>query len=646
MGATLLFAASCEENDPVVEAPPATIAVYGDPLATELVPFPSDRYTVVDASTRTGRRVKVDPETTADRFIAGYPLVSQRLGEMDGFSTAGGIMIGFDAPIDGSSFTGPQGGTDATAVDPGRFTMPDAPLVLVDVDPSSPERGKAFGLVPRYFEQAKDDYYPIDEFTIVARPSEPLEPGRRYLFAATTRILDKSGEPIGASEEMRALIDDDAGDEYGEELREGLAVLEETLGIQKEEIAVASVFTTASMRDVMIGLAERARSSPPPALVDPWEVQQASESDDRIRFRATFESPEYRRTDEDWTFEIGEDGAPIAQKNVPLEIYLTFSDAMASGPRPVVIYQHGLGGDKDGCWGTAERLAELGIAVVAIDSPEHGSRGGADGLLPSVLAFFGIDDDTGTFDIARARDNFRQMASDQLEMVRFVDSLSELDLLPAGAPDGVPDLDVSRILYIGHSFGSVQGPTIFAMAPEIEHAVWNVGGDNLMLLLEDSSVFSIMVDSMRPPNTADGSLARFMAVGQGIVDPGDPVNYARFALREPFPGTGDSKPRSVLLQEVVADNIVPNSSSDAVARAAGLYVMNPVQPPLGVEIVESPAKANTPGGGTGVMCQFTTMNGGEPATHGELLFSEEARAQYVEFFRSALEDGVGTVHSP
>ena len=34
------------------------------------------------------------------------------------------------------------------------------------------------------------------------------------------------------------------------------------------------------------------------------------------------------------------------------------------------------------------------------------------------------------------------------------------------------------------------------------------------------------------------------------------------------------------------------------------------------------------------------MNGGAPATHGELIFSPEAQAQYLEFFRSALVNGV------
>jgi hypothetical protein len=291
-------------------------------------------------------------------------------------------------------------------------------------------------------------------------------------------------------------------------------------------------------------------------------------------------------------------------------------------------------------------VGERGVAVIAIDSPEHGSRGDASGdVAGSVFGFFGIDNDTGEFDIGRARDNFRQMAADQLELVRLVDSLGALDLLPEGAPDGVPDLDVSQIFYIGHSFGSVQGPTVFALAPEIKHAVWNVGGDGLMFLLEDSATFSLVVNGLRPPGTADGSLARFMSLAQAIVDPGDPLNYARNALRYPLVAGAD-EPRSLLLQVVVGDTIVPNSSSNAVARAAQLGLMHEVVAVPGLSAVGPSTSANGPNGSTAVVCQFDKMNGDVTANHGELIFSPEAQDQYVELFNSALENGVGTVVAP
>ena len=43
--------------------------IYGAPLETQLVPFPSDRYTVADGSTRTGLRVAISTETNTTRRV-------------------------------------------------------------------------------------------------------------------------------------------------------------------------------------------------------------------------------------------------------------------------------------------------------------------------------------------------------------------------------------------------------------------------------------------------------------------------------------------------------------------------------------------------------------------------------------------------
>lgn len=634
------LAVGCDEADPELIYEP-TRALYGARNETRLVPFPSDRYTVADSSTRTGLRVVISPETTADTFVGGYPVVAERLGELDGFSTSGGFAVSFEGPIDASAYAGPQGGKATLEVDPFAFVGKDAPLVLVDVDEASPERGRTFALVPRYYAQAADGFYPHDEYTVVARPLVPLAAGRRYLFAVTTHQRDERGSSIVPSDETRALLDGEPVDEYAKKVQDGLEVLASQVGIPKGDVVLASVFTTATVTDELIAVTEELKQELPPQRTASWEVESTDETGSRVRFVTRFHVPEYRSAARQ-SFVI-QDGRPVQQSSVELEMFLVFSDRDVSGPRPVAIYQHGLGGDKDGCWGTAERLADLGVAVVAIDSPQHGSRGdGMDSISHSVFTFFGIDPVTAEFDLGRARDNFRQMTIDQHELVRFVESQADLDLLPVGAPDGVPDLDVSRFLYIGHSFGSVQGPAIFAVAPQIEHAVWNVGGAGVMLLLEDSGTFSLLVNGIKPPATTDGELARFFSATQAIVDPGDGLNYARYAVSEALPGHTLRK-RSVLLQEVIDDGIVPNSSTEALARAAGMSLLEPVRPFPGVPIVASPSRAQGPFGSTAIVTQFDRMNGGEPATHGELIFAPEGQAQYVEFFRSALESGVGTV---
>jgi pimeloyl-ACP methyl ester carboxylesterase len=422
-----------------------------------------------------------------------------------------------------------------------------------------------------------------------------------------------------------------------------MGLLNEKIGLPKTSVVLATSFTTASVTEGVLGMAQRARTQPVPALVAPWTVEKPIEPDGRIRFRASIDVPDYRSaTDGLWHLD---GAAPKEQKRVTLELFLAFSNGNQSGKRPVVIYQHGLGGDKDGTWGTTERLAELGCAVVGIDSPEHGSRapGGSKDPIVAISGFLGVDLAAKSFDVAKAGDNFRQMASDQLELVRFLGSLGQLDLLPEGAPDGVPDLDVSQVLYIGHSFGSVQGATIFAIAPELTHAVWNVGGAGLTVLLRDSPLFGLVLKGLRPPGTPDGSLGRFFAMIQAIVDPGDAANYARFAANEAPPGITGWKPRDVLLQESVPDGIVPNSSAEVLARGLGLVNQNAIARVSGLPGQTGAITGNLAGGATGVLAQFDRMNGDTPATHGELIFSAEAKKQYVAFFASGLATGHSTV---
>ncbi|MCA9599046.1 MAG: alpha/beta fold hydrolase [Myxococcales bacterium] len=651
--AALLLTTACGSEDAVEKTPPGppptSVVLYGPAAETELTLFPSNRYTVPDAASPTGLRVSITAENTTDSMVTAYPGTVAQLDEMDGFSTTGGVIVKFSAPID------PRGidqlpEADPPILDPARdaseYQKPDAPFLLVNVDEASPEYGQALGIVPRWFEQAQDEFYLFDEFTLVAQPAVPLRPGTRYAFVITDALTASDGTPVGASDAMKAALGK-ASDAYSQELRAAVSIAEDKVGIDAKHVVAATTFTTASVHTGIEKMAEARRAAPAPQQVDPWTVETAqSPPDPRVRFRASFEAPEYRKAKPDGKWELDASGAPTIQKTENLEVFLAFSDAEKSGKRPVVIFQHGLGGDKDGCWGTSQRLAAVsdsGVAVLAIDSPEHGSRTKGDtGLISSVYGFFGIDPDTQDFDIGRARDNFRQMAGDQLELVRFIQTLVSLDLLPVGAPDGVPDLDTSRIYYIGHSFGSVQGATIFALAPEIQAATWNVGGAGLMTLLRDSQLFSVVVNGLTPPGTPFGAVARFMAASQALVDPGDPLNYAR---QEPLAGVPDWKPRSMLLQEVVNDNIVPNSTSEALGRAAGLELMHRVSSPSGFADVTAPASGNLPGGATGVICQFDTMNGGETAKHGDLIFAPEAQAQYVEFFKSDIA-GSAVVNAP
>jgi pimeloyl-ACP methyl ester carboxylesterase len=653
----LLLGCGEGEQDGAPASPATSVVLYGVPETTELTPFPSDRYTVPDKGTATGLRVEVSAATTGDPMAVDLAESMAQLSKLDGFSTTGGVVFKLSSPIDARGIDHVPD-AEPPILDPiadaSVYTEADSPLLLVNIDADAPEFGKALGLVPRYFEQAEDGFYTNDEFTLIVQPAVPLRPGSRYVMIVTDELRARDGTAVGAEPLMRSALSS-AQDAYSVDLRAAVKSATDAVGLSPEHVVAATVFTTGSTLTGVVEMAKARRAAPDPQQTKTWEVESALASPDtRVRFVADFEAPEFRAAS-DGKWQVDAAGIPKVQSQANLETYLAFSDATQSGPRPVVFYAHGLGGDKDSTWGTAQRLAPLsarGVAVLGIDSPEHGSRAvGETNLVSSVYGFFGIDEDTNEFDIERARDNFRQMASDQLELVRFTKALASLDLLPLDAsgnpaPDGVPDLDVSAFYYIGHSFGAVQGATIFAIAPEIEAANWNVGGAGLMMLLRDSNLFSLFVKSISPPKTPFGAVARFMAINQAIVDPGDPLNFARYATLERLEGVAKTDPRDVLIQQVVQDTIVPNSTTEALARAAGLSVLNPVTAASGLSEISAPASGNLPSGATGVVCQFDTMNDGKIASHGELAFSPEGLQQYVSFFQTRIDGKRAVVIAP
>lgn len=624
-------------------AVPMPHPLYGPAASTALSPYPSNRYTTPDPTTPTGLRVHVDATTTADPLVSTIASTVATLDELDGFSTLGGVTTTFSDELDRASFTRPPDG----------YASPGAPMALVDVDPASPEQGRAFGLVPRYVSSNDDPDATGPEFTLIAEPATPLRPKTRYAFVLTDAIKTAAGDALVATQDTRALLGGAEGD-YGRSVLDAMPVVTAATGIDVSHVTLVTVFTTQTVHDALVAVAADRRAAPPPALLDTLVVNQtASAPDDhRVRFAGHFSAPDFRAAKPDGKWHVGADGRPALQGTASLEFFLAFSDATHSGPRPVAIFQHGLGSDKDSTWGTADRLKSLDVAVIGIDAPEHGSRAtppyppGQTDLVKASAAFFGVNLDDKAFDVAVARDDFRQMACDQLEMLRFIQTLGTLDVLPVGAPDGVPDVDPTRVIYLGHSFGAVMAATFNALAPEIDGAVWNVGGAGFALLFEDSGLFSLLTKALVPPGLTKGQLARFFSTIQAIVDPGDAANYAPYVTLQPLPGVAGWRPKDVLLEEVKDDTIVPNSSAERLARAAGLAQVDPVVTPIaGLASVPAPASANLPSGATGAIFQFAAADGA-PVDHGSLIFSNDAIAQYTTFFAGALAGRHGAVIDP
>ncbi|WP_017219154.1 VolA/Pla-1 family phospholipase [Pseudoalteromonas sp. NJ631] len=187
--------------------------------------------------------------------------------------------------------------------------------------------------------------------------------------------------------------------------------------------------------------------------------------------------------------------------NVPVQITMPADESQRpEGGWPVVILQHGITSKKEDMLGLTLSLTQAGFATVAIDHPMHGARGldidgdGTDDFnasTGSVLSYMNLTS------LLVARDNLKQSAADLMGL-RL--GLNFINL----ASGGQVNFNTQRVSYLGHSLGSVVGPSFLAQtnAPlnpaidgffKVESAALASGGSGIANFLIESKSFGPFV---------------------------------------------------------------------------------------------------------------------------------------------------------
>jgi pimeloyl-ACP methyl ester carboxylesterase len=349
---------------------------------------------------------------------------------------------------------------------------------------------------------------------------------------------------------------------------------------------------------------------------------------------------------------------PVATTTLGVPVLLTVPNANSGHTKPasgwpVVIFQHGITGNRTQMLAVAGAFAAAGFAVVAIDLPLHGltdptsplyrnqllTGSPAAGLIAGERTFDldfmnnttgasgpdGKIDGSGTYfinlpSLLTSRDNLRQGVADLLEL---------RSALPGVSLDGATvAFDSARISFTGISLGSIVGTMFMGVAQTphtyVQNAVLNVPGGGVVGLLIGSPTFGpVILGGLAQegvlPGTPDFGL--FVTAAQTVVDSGDPINY-----------TGATANKNILAQEVVGggapvagdisasicgskcynasgnwlpDQVIPNTSAGFPLSGG-----NPFIAALGLPSITGPTQSAT--GIRGVV-RFT--NG----THGSLL---------------------------
>jgi hypothetical protein len=420
--------------------------------------------------------------------LGGFPN-PRDLPLIDSFKGIAQQRLGFPVlPAAYFRFSGPMAPRQGTAE---VAAAPDAPVLLIDVDPASPERGRLLPVVVA--APPPDDYVPRDLLAVAPRPGFVLAPGRTYAAVLRRSLGDAQGRPLGVPAALDRLRAGQAPD--GALGAQALAVYAplwpalDLAGIDPRDVAAATVFTTGDVVAETSALAD-ALSARYQVSLDGLALLAGAPGSDRVcLLSATVRYPQFQvgvpPFDRDGLFAPGPDGLPLHQRDEDAPAVIAIPRApMPQGGYPLLVYFHGSGG-------FSADLINMGPTLVAGGQPTRGrgpawvhaasgvaSAGSALPVNPERLPRAG---DTAYLNLknpAAMRDTFRQGV---VEQRLFLDALLRLRLPPAllagcdgpALPAGETTLhfDPAKVVAQGQSMGGMYTNLISATDARIRLAV-------------------------------------------------------------------------------------------------------------------------------------------------------------------------------
>ena len=601
-----------------------------------IYPYPSIHLMTQDDSTATGWRVDID----AQKFpipAGGTPLPEERINRLDGFSVANSSVVLLpDADIDPDVL--PSKNDLAPSV------QPDSPVQIIDL--SSGAR------IPCFAElDAHPNTTGPEDRVLLIRPLSAMAWGTRHAVVLTSALTDRSGSTIPTPERFAALRD---GGDVHPGLRayvdhyESMFVALEDAGVARSEIVLAWDFWTGTEDVVHAHLdqiidATRADLPADPAHEPDYEVDWMSDTDEGFELgvsqwrlsQGSFELANY--LDESGMFTLDENANPVPQDDADVYYMVMVPPSVRDAPAgtvPVVIFGHGIFaspyvyiGKEDDTESVCRLMDRLGAIAIGTKW-----RGLTTEDMPDAVR---VANDFGQFPLIT--DKLTQAVANAMTLPRLLQTdFAEADVFQAR--DGSGSLiDPSRIYWYGISTGGIEGAVTMANSEHLQYAVLHVGGSIWSIMLERSSNWAPYENWIEDTVPAPQDRQLLYAVSQLMWDPVDPITHLE-----------DMRNKSLLMQESMGDEQVPNMTTEALARSEGIPLMVPsIDDPYGFETDGGPL-----GPGSSALMQYDPQLGRQddanrPAhvngAHGAIRGTEEVMSQIEAFFTPGQE---GTIIHP
>ncbi|MFF5295883.1 hypothetical protein [Paractinoplanes globisporus] len=514
-----------------------------------LLPFPSDRFTVPDRSSATGRRVHF-PADALPANVAGKHIDPAEWNRQDGFSPGTPILVhvpGLDPVASGI----------APVTDIGRSLAADAPIVLLDT--------RTWQRTPYWAELDAHATGRPDQLLII-RPAVALREATRYVVVLRG-LRDHTGALIRGK-----------SPHAGADLRRA--------HISSHNLYLAWDFTVASERN-LTGRVLRMRDDAFAALghhAPAFTVSQVAdftpEQDARIarQVRGTVAVPSYLTGTGGPGSRLHYD-APLRPDSLPTTTGQTYAAdfvcnipraATAGSPAHLSLYGHGLLGSP----------TEINAGNVKDMSQTYDFMFCATswiGLAAADVPFVaGVWSDLSQF--PAVPDRLQQSFLNFLFLGRAMTAPRGFAANPAFQDaQGHSLLDrAGGMHYDGNSQGGINGGALTAIAQDWTRSVLGVPAMNYSTLLQrsvDFAPFQQLMDQSYP-DPADQQLT--LALIQMLWDRGEANGYAQHLTTDPLPRTPAHR---VLMHVAFGDHQVSPAAAQVEARTIGARIHQPALAP-------------------------------------------------------------------
>lgn len=554
-----------------------------------------------------------------------------------------------------------------------------SPVLLVDVDPDSPDRGKLYPTAAHV--HAKDGFNPENLLAVGAYPGIVLPTDRTYAIVVMRTLKDAAGEPLGVPLSMVEL---EAGrtpaGSHGADLAKLYLPLWETLEtlqLDREEVAAATVFTVGDVVAETLSLSDKVL-----AAYDAKIEGLALDPDDgatQPRFcelHGSMTVPQFQQGtppfDTEGLMVLGSDGTPERLRDEVSPVAITIPKGpMPAGGYPLAVYIHGSGG-------LSTQLVDRGKITVTGGPPTKG-EGPAFVLEPHGYAMAGSAMPLNPERLPGASDfayinlmnlgpfasTFRQGVFEQRLFIRALSTLQIDPAILAGCtgptlPSGETSyhFNTDRLLLMGQSMGGQYTNLVAPVEPLVKAVIPTGAGGMWSEFMVESPLFNGVKYLAANLLEVDPENLTYLHPALHLLftawEPGDAdVAVSRIGLR-PLPG---HPVRPIYEPAGKGDEFWTTSIYNAMAMAygteqAGDVVWADMQDALalvGRDGIQSyPAKNNVTSADGTPFTAIVVQYEGDGIEDPHYIFQQrdEVKYQYGCFAETFLKTGVAVVPAP